>query len=225
MNVAPTQEPRTSKYAQEGSFAHFVAEKILRDELFFEPTRQTFDGQQHVITPELIETLRPYTESARKMIEDPNMVCGIELGVVVPGTGNQVYGTTDFAAFSAVGSVLVIMDLKFGSGVKVDADTPQTALYALGTAAMFDVKSADTVIQRVIVQPRGSDTLNPIRTATTTLGELREWFDDCVTPAIRDINAGDIAENPGNWCQFCPRKMDCRAKRSASVLKAFENLP
>ena len=223
VTVAPLTEPRSSKYAREGSFAHFVAEKILRDELFFEPTLQHFDGEKHVITPQLIEQLKPYTDLARGVMRNPTAQCVIEQKVVVPGTKDRVYGTADFAAWGAIGGVLTIMDLKFGTGVRVDPDTPQTALYALGAAAHFGADSDDLTVERVIVQPRGNDGLNPYRTAMGTLGELREWLEDQVHPAISHIDAGSEEENPGPWCRFCPRKPECGTLKRASVMKAFND--
>lgn len=221
VTVPPLTPPGTSSYAREGSFAHSVAEKILKDELFFEPLVQEVEGQRFVITPTLLDYLEPYVDLARHHMERADYY-GLEAKVQVGKT--EITGTADFYAYYKQTQDLYVLDLKYGAGVRVSADTPQTKLYALGVASHLGLHNPNTRVSSIIVQPRISG-VDIASESIETLNDLHDWFNAEVLPAVVAIERGITVENPGSWCQFCPRYRECPTRRRGSVLRAFGDTP
>ena len=102
---------------------------------------------------------------------------------------------------------MIIADLKYGKGHRVDPDTPQLKLYALGFAAQMGVNETWRKIDLLIFQPRieGNEIF---RKYTTTLGALWEWSDFVLRPALFKIMAGDTTEHAGSHCRHLLRADD-----------------
>ena len=118
------------------------------------------------------------------------------------------FGTADVVILSKH-SVRVI-DLKFGKGVPVHAqDNTQLRLYALGAYSKFKEEYPDIKeISYTIHQPR----LDSISTDGTSISKLIDWANYFVKPKAKKAWAGSGDFLPGEWCQFCRAKAQCRAR-------------
>jgi hypothetical protein len=118
------------------------------------------------------------------------------------------FGTADVVILSKY-SIRVI-DLKFGKGIPVSAqDNTQLRLYALGAYSKF--KEEWPEIREVIYtihQPR----LDSINSDGTTITKLVDWANYYVKPKAKKAWAGSGEFLPGDWCQFCRAKAQCRAR-------------
>ena len=118
------------------------------------------------------------------------------------------FGTADVVILSKH-SVRVI-DLKFGKGVPVYAlDNPQLRLYALGAYSKFKEDFPDLKeVSYTIHQPR----LDSISTDGTTVTKLLDWANTFVKSKAKKAWAGVGEFLPGDHCQFCRAKAQCRAR-------------
>ena len=118
------------------------------------------------------------------------------------------FGTADVVILSK--SSVRVIDLKFGKGVPVSAlDNTQLRLYALGAYSKF--KEDFPGIKEVsytIHQPR----LDSISTDGTTITKLVDWANYFVKPKAKKAWSGSGEFLPGEWCQFCRAKAQCRAR-------------
>ena len=118
------------------------------------------------------------------------------------------FGTADVVILSKH-SVRVI-DLKFGRGIPIMAqDNSQLRLYALGAYSKFKEEWPDIrEVSYTIHQPR----LDSISTDGTSLSKLIEWANYYVKAKAKKAWAGSGEFLPGEWCQFCKAKAQCRAR-------------
>lgn len=117
-------------------------------------------------------------------------------------------GTSD--AVVLCDTTLVVADLKYGMGVKVEAENnPQLQIYALAALREFSMVQDFTHVRMVIVQPR----LNHISEHTMTVEELEEFGVSAWNAAVetRKENADLVPSDKG--CKFCKAKATCTKLR------------
>lgn len=126
------------------------------------------------------------------------------------------FGTADVVILSE--HKVRVIDLKFGAGLPVSAlDNPQLRLYALGAWNKFQEEYPNiTEVEYTIHQPR----LDSITTDSTTLTKLLEWANYFVKPKAKKAWAGDGDFVPGDHCQFCRAKSQCRARADFNLVAA-----
>lgn len=204
-----------SSYAAEGTWAHKLAEVRLsgREELTDEEiadltglTGEVYD------TAAMADPVRYYVDYVKGLGGDLFTEQRLSLTEITGEEGAR--GTAD--AVILRGSELVIADLKYGQGVKVDAvENPQLTIYAGAAvrtfAPMMDEELAQ--IRLIIIQPR----LDHVSEWTLTPAELEARLDaisKAAAEARREMAAGDTAEwhlCPGlPQCRFCPARGRCR---------------
>jgi hypothetical protein len=205
----------SSPHAEEGTRAHEMASAILEKQSF-----STDDSAmlEHVIT---------YTDYVRREAEGHHLLVEqrVDYSDVI-GVGNS-FGTSD--AIILAGDTIKIIDLKFGMGVRVDAEeNEQLMLYALGALETFGVTGHYTKAKLVIVQPR----LDHISEWEVTVEELKAFGEearDCAQLAL-DIYEGralTVLRPSAAACKFCKAKATCPALLAHvqdSVGADFENL-
>jgi hypothetical protein len=214
----------SSKYAREGTAAHAVAEMTLKGDIFL-PDKVTVEGDEVIVSPGMCRALNPYVTFVQGLSRRWSARVFLEKRLYVPRTSKMVWGTMDCGVYNPMHGNLDVVDLKFGKGHFVDADTPQLKLYALGLAHLVGVTNPDTSVSMTICQPRVGD--NPLRTHTMTMGQLWDWAYDEVRPAIKRIKAGDTTENAGAHCRWCVRKTVCQAfaqKHQGHAAAAFDDV-
>ena len=118
------------------------------------------------------------------------------------------FGTADVVILSK--HSIRVIDLKFGRGVPVSAlDNTQLRLYALGAYAKFKEEYPDIKeVSYTIHQPR----LDSISTDGTSIIKLVDWANYFVKPKAKKAWGGAGEFLPGDWCQFCRAKAQCRAR-------------
>jgi hypothetical protein len=118
------------------------------------------------------------------------------------------FGTADVVILSE--RAIRIIDLKFGKGISVNAqDNSQLRLYALGAYSKFKEEFPNIKeVSYTIHQPR----LDSISTDGTSVSKLVDWANYFVKPKAKKAWAGAGEFLPGDWCQFCKAKAQCRAR-------------
>lgn len=118
------------------------------------------------------------------------------------------FGTADVVILSK--HSIRVIDLKFGKGVPVSAlDNTQLRLYALGAYSKFKEDFPDIKeVSYTIHQPR----LDSISTDGTSVTKLVDWANYFVKPKAKKAWSGSGEFLPGEWCQFCRAKAQCRAR-------------
>ena len=207
----------TSVHAQEGSYAHALAElhlafyldKITKAE-FYNQVKQKQESEFYSIS--LYEYVQVYIDFATEKInearahtKDAEVLLEMKLDYSpwVPegfGTGDLVLVTDE---------VLEIIDLKFGMGIAVSAvENSQMRLYALGAIHQFEHLYDIQTVRMTICQPR----LDSISTDEMSVDELLKWAEEEVRPAAEMAWAGQGSFEAGEHCRFCRVKATCRAR-------------
>lgn len=210
--AAQLPPPESSTYAEEGTLAHSVAELKLRRNIGELTQRQFTRSMTKYVKSEywcgemdeatdfyadtVIEHLADAGADAELMIEQY-----LSLDRWVP----ESFGTSDAVVIG--GDTIEVIDLKYGKGVKVNAESnAQLRLYALGAAALFGDLYDFTQARYTIVQPR----LDHVSSETVPLKELLLWAEDEVRPrAVMALEETDYTAC-GDWCRWCPAKALCR---------------
>ena len=215
-----------SSYAREGTVAHELAAGHLDagwdlssyvGEYWHgeEPDGTTW---KVLITQDMVDHVHDYAKLVREYAEGGVLMVEQRLGIghVTGEEGGK--GTSDVVIVK--GGELIVMDLKFGMGVKVDAtDNPQLQLYALGALNEFDGVLQDFhTVTMVIHQPR----LNHVSEYSIPVQDLHA-FADRVRDASRQVELAlsldgvEAMLNPGEkQCKFCKaRGPNCPAMTAA----------
>ena len=210
----PEQE---SFYAAEGTAAHALAEECLLKQ---KPPEHfvgvEFEG--FIVDEDMANHVATYVDFCNSQESDE---AHVELRVDYSEWAAGGFGTADYVVLHD--GILHVIDLKYGQGLKVNANrNEQLMLYGLGAAYEF-IDKVDTV-SMTIVQPR----LDHIDTYSMRAKDLFTWANDVVKPAALATMSQDPAYNPSKKaCHFCKAKPTCRAlaKHNYSLtLSNFENL-
>lgn len=208
----PDQE---SLFAAEGHDAHALAEIRLCERL----------GLQ---TNEKIEDLTFYNQEMEDYISDyvsyvlekvasikkecPDATVLIEQKVAAVRYDESLFGSTDVAIIAD--KVLIIIDLKYGRGVLVNAkENTQEMCYGLCAMETFGNLYDIENINLCIFQPR----LSNVSECSLTVKELYKWADEILKPGIEKIRAGSEEFHPSRHCVFCKAKPLCKALRDQNL--------
>lgn len=214
-SLEPFQAP--SKYAEEGTEAHFLSELKLSFMLGqINPTEydtrfENFRMNSKFYNAEFNEFVNDYCLEVMTIIKedykDENVEVYLEQKVEFTDVVPEGSGTSDVVI---VGKNFVhIIDLKFGKGVPVSAiDNTQLMLYALGTLKKFRLKGVFTEVVMSIVQPRLYDK----STFRMSVLDLYRWANEYVKPRAELAYAGKGELTPGEHCGFCKLKGKCDAR-------------
>lgn len=207
----------SSDYADEGTAAHAVAEMALRegqDAMAYKGQRIPMRGGIAVeVTADMATEVQKYVDYVRDVSAGHELM--LEQRLNISGWVPEAFGTSDAVILREDGE-LHICDLKFGRGVKVDAEeNKQMILYALGALDQFAVLMDFERVRMTIHQPR----LNHLSEWAITVDELRErgarlkeaaeraylYVDSETPPAPSDFGPSEKA------CRFCKAKATCPA--------------
>jgi hypothetical protein len=208
----PKRGTGTFDFSQEGTMAHSLAEIKLRH--YFEQIGiDEYEREYEIIknTPYYNEDFEAnvdnYVLYVRSQIgegDEPLFEQRVDFSDWVP----DGFGTADVVILSK--HSIRVIDLKFGKGVPVHAqDNPQLRLYAIGAYAKFKEEYPDIKeISYTIHQPR----LDSISTDGTSVSKLIDWANTYVKKQAKKAWAGSGEFIPGDHCQFCRAKAQCRAR-------------
>lgn len=214
--------PETSStYADEGTLAHEFAEIMLRNRVEGNSKERLARWKELLNNPlyycGMIEDVEPYVDIVlERLAADKKGVLHIEHKSDFSEFVEDGFGTSDAVIFT--NGVLHVTDLKFGKGVRVDAEeNTQLMLYAVGALMAFDFLYDITTVRLTIVQPR----LDAMSVWDITPEALMKWANEVVKPTAKIAFAGEGEHKTGDWCKFCKAKVDCPALRK-EALKAAE---
>lgn len=222
---------KTSEYAKEGTTAHELAEyalkswidgtfypecdempvpdEIAKNKYFSEEMRDAVGEYVNFVVGEFYETQKgPLGGSVATHLEEK-----LDISKYAPDS----FGSADVTLLSPY--ILHIIDLKYGKGVKVPAESPQFKMYALGALAKFNNGSIKYV-RMSVGQPR----LHHYDTIEMSVPDLLEWATTVLQPKAKLAFEGKGKQVVGSWCQFCPVKATCRAQKD-EIAHDFEEHP
>lgn len=238
--------PNTSSiYADKGTVMHEVASFCLWDDVLEEPYSEPQNAESYVgrnfimhdretgeITREIefdmamAEIVNDYCAHVHSLIDlDAGDVLMVEIEVPIDHITGEAgaTGTSDVIAITDGGETLLVVDLKTGSGVRVEAeDNDQCGMYGSGALRSLprDVAAKIKRVTGMIIQPP----LGHVSETTWTVEELAER-DERLKAAAFEVSEADalwaagatpeemmIFLNPSEKaCKFCKAKATCPA--------------
>lgn len=229
--LADAAGSKTSEYAEEGTTAHELAEHVLgcwtdgtflpeceeipvpeniaSNKYYSEEMKEAISHYVAFVTGEFYEMQKgPFGGSVRMYLEEK-----LDISGYAPGS----FGSADVSLVSE--QMLHIIDLKYGKGVKVPAESPQFKMYALGVLAKFGGPKVKR-IRMSVAQPR----LKHFETIEVDVRDLLDWAEKVLRPKAKLAYEGKGEQVVGSWCQFCPVKATCRAQKD-EIAHDFEEHP
>ena len=201
---------RGSPFSQQGTDAHTLAAYKLEKALGRKPKDPTedlnwFDAEMADCTDAYADFVMEQLAEAKEHCPDP--LVQVEQKVSFSRWVPEGYGTAD-ACIIADGTMYVI-DLKYGTGVLVDADwNPQIMCYALGLLEAYDGIYDIQKIRMTIFQPRREN----VTTFGLTKEQLLGWAENSLAPRAQLAWNGEGNFRAGSHCQFCTVKAICRKR-------------
>ena len=225
--------PNTSSaHADEGTAAHFLGSECLEQKrdatdflncvigikngnAFWDKTENAETRTGFTVDLEMAEYVQKYIDAVRSQAEGNELLIErrVEFSKFIDAENS--FGTSD--AIIICQTEIQIHDLKYGRGVKVDADNnEQMKLYALGALYDFGMFGDFTHARLVIHQPR----LGHVSEAVVSVEELYEFAHRAknTVQMIKAIDEGTalFSEqdmlNPGEkQCHWCKAKATCPA--------------
>lgn len=211
-------------YAAEGTAAHTFAADCLETNL--DPNK--YLGRKFgdfTVDQAMVNAVRIYIDYIH-LKNGPTENLWVETTVPLQHIHGDMFGTADAIIFS--GNYFEIIDYKHGKGVPVEVEeNSQLKLYAIGALAWLAKAgirySKDFEVVYTIVQPRAPHHDGPIRSSTSTIGELRD-FQETVKLAICNAESNAPLVVPGeSQCLWCPAKAVCKAFAKYSTEEALED--
>ncbi|WP_433847121.1 DUF2800 domain-containing protein [Acinetobacter proteolyticus] len=245
----------TSEHADLGTAAHFLASESLEQGKnatdFLNRQIYIKDGAAHwsdldeqvklssyfTVDLEMTENVQVYLDAVRSQAEGNELLVEQRVEFSNYINSENAFGTSDAVVLTA--DEIQIHDLKYGRGVKVDAENnEQLKLYGLGALNEFGLVGDYKQVRMVIHQPR----LGYMSEAVCTIEELEAFANEAKTSAeyircleigLDEGDGGAIADfegsfNPGEkQCQWCKAKANCEALAKhnlQTVLGDFDDL-
>ncbi len=206
-----------SNFAAEGTTAHALAEYCLNNGVSCASCEgMTFEGRQ--VDAEMCEYVQQYVDYVCSFSGEHFYEQQVDFGPWVP----DGFGTSDAIVIDAKSKTLRVIDLKYGKGVRVDAEQNyQAQLYALGAindmGFLIDVET----VFIAIVQPR-LDHVSEWEISISDLQSFGDYIKERANLAC-DPNAERV---PGEkQCQWCKAKATCPALYNLTqqtLLQSFE---
>lgn len=211
-------EDKGSDFAQEGTDAHALAAYVLESGKK-RSTGETFTYDDHGTTrsiklsSEMIDYVQDYVDLVHGYAGGGELMVEqrVEFSIFL-GIPNQ-FGTSDAVILS--GDTIIIIDLKYGKGVRVDAEfNEQLQLYALGCLHEFGHLGDFKHVVMVVHQPR----LHHVSEWRCTVDELLAFGEkarDAAKLAQACIETPDLVNDNltvgESQCRFCKAKGACPA--------------
>lgn len=222
--LAENAENKSNVYAEEGTLFHEICEYCLAQwnagvwepDPFGEELPELKDD--HLMHPlfkqEMFRHARDYCDfvmNENYNLEKSDGACKmlLEEKVDISEYAPECFGSVDCQLVGR--DTLIVIDLKYGEGVKVYAErNTQMMLYALGA---IKGKPSIKTIRLVIAQVR----LNHFDVWEISANDLLQWADKVLKPTAKKAFAGKGEQKMGDWCGFCPVKAQCRKQYEAVV--------
>lgn len=213
----------SSEFAAEGTVAHELASECLisgADPALLIGKPASVDGFDFTIDQTMVDHVKDYMKLVHEYAEGGELMVEKRVSIGHLTGEDGAGGTSDVIIIK--GSEIIIIDLKYGTGVRVDANAnPQLMLYALGALNEYELVGDFDTVTMVIHQPR----LNHVSEYSIPVEQLLQ-FGYVVQVKAKDVSAAityqdqldtwaDDYLNPGEkQCKFCKAKATCPALRA-----------
>jgi hypothetical protein len=229
----PAHLRKSSAYAERGTALHAAMALLLGDN---PPSLESLVGKTingYAITSDDVETaLGPAYACAAALIDTPGAEYYLEHRVTFPSI-DGAFGTTDLIV--RIGSVVYVIDFKFGAGVRVRALYPDGSEDVLNAQLMFYAVAARNTLPDffagvndiivTIVQPVSIELdAEPISSTKVTHAELDE-FGVVYPVACAEALSDKPRLERGDWCRFCAARPICPAHTAPLLDLAVFDVP
>lgn len=210
-----------SRYAEEGTRAHALAELSLRDQIdpaYFLGAKLE-DGE---VTEDMVDAVRVYVDHCQRIRAMPGVEVWIERPFTLASLNPPavMFGTSDFVAYDRLHRKLYVVDLKFGAGVVVEVvDNPQLRYYGLGGLLSLPPDTPVDMVVITVVQPRVGHPEGFVRSEEIDVIDLLGWSSDLMA-AARRTQEPDAPLVAGSHCRFCKAKAVCPEIREHALAVA-----
>ena len=210
----------SSAFAAEGTCAHDLAASVLTDPEFVIPVGETktVDGYSIKVTQDMADYVMDYCKLVWERAEGKKLLVEQRVPIGHLTSEEGATGTSDVIIIDYEQEAIEVIDLKYGMGVRVDAeDNEQMQMYALGALYEHSLISDFSWVSMVIHQPR----LNHVSEWHISTAQLEAFGENAKGLAGIVAEAASIAEFglesyllPGDkQCRFCKAKATCPALR------------
>ena len=213
-------EDKSSSFAEEGTLAHAYCAKHLKEFLKLSVANELKEIES-LNDKYWAGEMDEYTETYKTIVLEkfnaakattPDALLLVEVRLDFTQYIPEAFGTAD--AVIIADGCLEIIDFKYGKGVKVSAvRNPQMMIYALGAYEAFSFEYNIDRVKMTIVQPR----IDNLSEYELRVADLLEWAKTVLRPKAEEAFSGNGHQTPGEWCQFCKVKNQCRALTETCV--------
>lgn len=204
---------KSSPFAEEGTCAHELAEKILM-------------GSMTIGDSEMMAHVSIYVDHVMNLGGQLHIEQRVKVNDVV-------YGTADAVVWLDNEKHLHVCDLKYGAGVAVEVvGNLQLKIYALATLLTFGYPAMQ--VTATIVQPRCPHSDGPVRSVTYDVVDLLDFHADLedAVRVVRDaqqhapealLDAGFLtpSDKGCRWCKAAPKCPKLRSKAQEMAKQVF----
>lgn len=230
-------DPESTIYAAEGTAAHEVAAKCLREgkqaKVFLGTKQNGFDVNEDMIT-----AVQVYLDLVWDLAKQSTLFM-VEHKLDMSWLHKDLFGHSDCIIFHKAVKHLVVIDYKHGKGIAVDPEwNSQAMIYALGALheAWEQIAKQNKEVKNVldlcetvdiyIVQPRFYNGEEQVKQWQITTRDLIWWGLHILRPAVLACEVENPRFHAGDHCRFCPAMTGCPefSKTNLALVKAgFEN--
>jgi hypothetical protein len=206
----------SSSYAREGTAAHELAAIVLEHpeahakDYIGKKIRYDDHGEEVLwdVTQEMADYVDDYVSFVRQRAVGKTLYIECKLPISHLTGEAGATGTSDVVIIDISNKTIEVIDLKYGMGVRVDAeDNPQLQMYALGAVEEYSLVCDFERVGMVIHMPR----LNHVSEWEIPVTQLLQFGSD-VGHAAEKTRREEPAFNPGEkQCRFCKAKATCPA--------------
>lgn len=223
-------------YARQGTAAHTLGERCLKTgsdaaKWIFPATGSNIavdyeeDGvkkrQIFQVDEEMADAVQVYLDYVRPLASKQNARLLIEERVGMTKIAevlSGIWGTSDALVYDSVTKTLHVIDYKHGQGKVVNVENNlQLMIYALAAWATFNDKFEVEQVVCTIVQPRAGG--EKIKSITYSAIDLLDFVQDCID-AVQRVEDPNAPLVPGDHCDFCKVRANCKARRNAVIAEA-----
>ena len=217
-------ESRESAAAAEGTRAHEVLEETLKTWIATGEFDVECDDEE---MRENIALVATYVIAQFESIPDATMLIETRVDLHYMTGRADLWGKADIIIYND--QFINVLDLKYGQGIFVPADTSQNRIYILGVMSRLMKESRGDIpweqVIGTIMQPRYADKDGKTnRFIMMPPEELIKWKDEVLVPGA------EATDNPGGpiagkkQCTFCLAKPNCPAvqQKVADLCSVFQ---
>lgn len=218
VNAEKGVKDKSSFFAAEGTAAHALAEHCLINNLDADSQiGETFEG--FVVDSYMAEFVQSYVSYVKQFSGQHMYEVRVDFSPWVP----EGFGTCDAMIIQPDG-ILRVIDLKYGQGLRVDADeNTQAMLYALGAYEDFGHIYDIETIEITIHQPR----LDHVSEWSITANDLLTWGEEVKLKAKQCLEPNAPRNASDKACQWCKAKPTCPALKKLteqSIITMFDDI-